>query len=324
MKSCWIVTRDHQSTLEYREVPQPQPRAGELLVEVHATALNRGELIVGGAVHGGPEKIGGGECAGVVHALGEGVAGWRRGERVFGRCRGGFAEYAIIDAHQAMAIPERLSWQQAAAVPISYITAYEMLWPPYGRLAAGEWLLVTGVSAGAGVASVQLARLLGARTIGTSGSAAKIERIVPLGLDVPIVTRGADFAARVLEATGGHGADLALNLVGGSQFAECLRSLARKGRLCVVGYVDGRLSAELDLAAVHAGRLEIYGISNARLSAAEKAAAAAGFARDVLPAIADGRVEPVIDRVFGFDELPAAKAWMDASAMVGKIVVTVR
>lgn len=324
MKSCWIVTRDHQATLEYREVPQPQPRPGELLVEVHATALNRGELIVGGAVHGGPEKMGGGECAGIVRALGAGVQGWQPGARVFGRCRGGFAEYAVIDAHQAMPVPERLSWQQAAAVPISYLTAYEMMWPPYGRLAAGEWLLVTGVSAGAGVASVQFARLLGARTIGTSGSAAKLERIRPLGLEVAIATRGADFAPQVLEATGGHGADLALNLVGGSQFAECVRCLARKGRLCVVGYVDGRLTAELDLGAVHASRLEIYGISNARLSAEEKAAAVAGFRRDVLPAIADGRVEPVIDRVFGFDELPAAKAWMDASAMVGKIVVTVR
>ena len=196
-----------------------------------------------------------------------------------------------------------------------------MLYPPWGSLARGEWLLVTGVSAGAGVASVQLAKLLGARTIGTSGSQAKLDRIRPLGLDVAIATRGADFAERILAATEGHGADVAVNLVGGSQFAECLRALARKGRLCVVGYVDGSLRAEIDLAAVHAKRLQIYGISNAQLPASEKAAAAAGFARDVLPALVDGRIDPVIDRVFGFDDIPAAKACMDSSSMVGKIVV---
>jgi NADPH2:quinone reductase len=125
-----------------------------------------------------------------------------------------------------------------------------------------------------------------------------------------------------MEATGGHGADVAVNLVGGTQFAECVRCLARKGRLCVVGYVDGSLRAEIDLGAVHAKRLQVYGISNAQLPASEKAAAAAGFARDVLPAFVDGRLDPVVDRVFGFDAIPAAKACMDSSAMVGKIVVT--
>jgi NADPH:quinone reductase-like Zn-dependent oxidoreductase len=324
MKSCWIITKDHRPVLEYREVPIPEPKAGELVIEVYASALNRGELVVGGAVHGGPEKIGGNEASGIVHAVGKGVTGWKVGDKVIGRCRGGFAEYALLDAGQAMPMPARLTWQQAAAIPISYITAWEMLYPPYGRLAAGEWLLITGVSAGAGVASVQLGKLLGAKTIGTSGSQAKLDRIVPLGLDVAIATRGADFAPKVLEATGGHGADLAVNLVGGTQFAECVKCLARKGRLSVVGYVDGLLTAEIDLAAVHAGRLEIFGISNARLSAEEKAAATAGFARDVLPAFVDGRLDPVIDRVFGFDEIPQAKECMDTSAMVGKIVVALR
>ena len=324
MKSCWIVTRDHKAVIEYREVPVPQPKPGEVIIEVHASALNRGELVVGGAVHGGPEKIGGNEAAGIVHAIGAGVTNCKPGDRVFGRSRGGFADYATLDAAQVMPMPSRLSWQQAAAIPISYITAYEMLYPPYGRLAKGEWLLITGVSAGAGVACVQLAKLLGAKSIGTSGSAAKLERIKALGLDVAINTRGADFAAKVMEATGGHGADLAVNLVGGTQFAECVRAAARKGRIAVVGYVDGALSAEIDLGAVHAGRLEIFGISNAKLTREEKAAAAAGFARDVMPAIAAGAFDPVIDRDFGFDEIPAARDCMESSAMVGKIVVKVR
>jgi NADPH:quinone reductase-like Zn-dependent oxidoreductase len=235
--------------------------------------------------------------------------------------RGGFAEHAAMFAHQAMPVPPRLTWEQAAAIPISFLTAYEMLYPPYGKLKAGEWLLVTGASAGAGAASIQTAKLIGAQTIGTSGSAEKLAKLKAIGLDVSIATRGADFAAKVMEATGGKGADLIVNLVGGSVFAECVKCLARRGRLAVVGYVDGVLKAELDLAAVHANRYEIFGISNAKLTAGERAQAVRGFARDVLPALADGRIAPLIDRVFAFDELPAAKAWMESSSMVGKIVV---
>jgi NADPH:quinone reductase-like Zn-dependent oxidoreductase len=323
MKSCWIVTKDHQAVLEWRDVPVPQPKPGEIVMRVRASAMNRGEIVVGGAVHGGPEKIGGTEAAGEVHAVGEGVTGVKVGDRVLGRVRGGFAESAVLDAHQVMAMPGKLTWEQAAAIPISYITAYEMLWPPYGKLKAGEWLLVTGASAGAGVASIQLAQLVGAHTIGTSGSAEKLAKLKALGLEVAIATRAADFAAQVKEATGGKGANLIVNLVGGSVFAECVRCLARQGRLAVVGYVDGVLKAELDLAAVHSNRFEIFGISNAKLTPGERAAAAQGFARDVLPAFADGRLAPVVDRVLPFAELPAAKAAMDSSAMVGKIVVRV-
>jgi NADPH:quinone reductase len=323
MKSCWIVTKDHKAVLEWRDAPVPQPKAGEIVIRVHATAMNRGELVVGGVVHGGPEKLGGTEAAGEVHAVGEGVTAFRPGDRVFGRVRGGFAEYAATFAHQVMAMPQRLTWEQAAAVPASFLTAYEMLYPPYGKLKAGEWLLVTGASSGAGVASIQIAKLIGAQTIGTSGSAEKLAKLKTIGLDVAIATRSADFAGKVKEATGGKGADVIVNLVGGSVFAECVNCLARRGRLAVVGYVDGILKAEIDLGAVHANRHEIFGISNAKLTVEERAQAVHGFARDVLPALADGRIEPLVDRVFGFDQLPAAKVCMESSAMVGKIVVRV-
>ena len=323
MKSCWIVVKDHKAALEWRDIPVPQPKPNEIVMRVRATALNRGELVVGGAVHGGPEKVGGTEAAGEVHAAGSAIKNVRVGDRVFGRVRGGFAEYVIVEEAQIIPLPANLSFEEGAAVPISYITAYEMLYPPYGKLKSGEWLLVTGASAGAGVASIQIAKMLGAKTIGTSGSAEKLAKLKAIGLDVAIPTRGADFADKVREATGGAGADLIVNLVGGTQFAECVSCLARHGRLAVVGYVDGSLKAEIDLSAVHVNRFEIFGISNAKLTAAEKAEATRGFVRDVVPAIADGRIKPVIDRVFAFDELPAAKAHMEASAMVGKIVVRV-
>ena len=323
MKSCWIVVKDHKAALEWRDIPVPQPKAGEIVVRVRASAMNRGELVVGGAVHGGPEKIGGTEAAGEVHAVGAGVTAVRTGDRVFGRVRGGFAEYVAMEARQIIPLPSNLTFEQGAAVPISYITAYEMLYPPYGKLKAGEWLLVTGASAGAGVASIQIAKMLGAKTLGTSGSADKLAKLSAAGLDVAIQTRGADFADKVRAATGGNGADLIVNLVGGTQFAECVKCLARHGRLAVVGYVDGSLKAEIDLSAVHVNRFEIFGISNAKLTADERAEATRGFVRDVMPAIADGRIVPYVDRVFEFDELPAAKACMESSGMVGKIVVRV-
>ena len=269
-----------------------------------------------------PEKLGGNEAAGTVHAVGEGVTEFKPGDRVMGRARGAFAEYAVMDSHQVMRVPSRLTWEQAAATPLSFITAYESV-VLFGKLKAGEWLLVTGVSSGAGVASMQIAQVLGARTIGTSGSAEKLEKLKAIGLDVGIKTREPDFAQKVREATGGAGANLAVNLVGGSVFPECLRSLARKGRLIVVGYVDNQHHADIDLSAVHANRFEIYGVSNAKVTAEERAQAARGFARDILPAIESGRITPVVDRVFSFDQLPEAKAYMESSAMVGKIVVKI-
>jgi NADPH:quinone reductase-like Zn-dependent oxidoreductase len=322
MKSWWIVSDHSKSWMEAREVPAPKAEKGQVVVKMHAAGLNRGEITVGGAVHGGPEKLGGTEGAGVVSAVGEGVTAFKVGDRVFGRIRGTFAEYGATFAHQLMPMPQRLTWEQAAGVPAAYTTAYEML-VMFGRLRRGEWLLVPGASSGVGVACIQEAKVIGANVIGLSGSSEKLEKLKAIGLDVGIATRKPDFAGRVKEATGGKGADLVTNLVGGTLFAECIRSMARRGRLAVVGYVDGSLKAELDLNAVHAGRLEIFGVSNQQVTQEERAAAVSGFARDMLPALADGRITPVIDRVYAFDEVPQAKARMESNAQVGKIVVRI-
>ncbi len=322
MKSYWIVTKGHEAVLELREVPQPQPKAGEVLIRVRASGLNRGELIVGGAVHGGPEKLGGNEASGEIQALGPGVSGWKVGDRVIGRVRGAWAPYAVTDVRQVMPMPARLTFEQAAAIPSSFLTSYEAV-VMHGKLQAGEWLLVTGASAGVGVGAIQTAQVLGARTIGTSGSAAKLEKLKSIGLDVGICTRAPDFAKQVLDATGGKGANLAVNLVGGSVFPEILRSLAYQGRVAIVGYVDGQYSAEIDLNATHVNRLQIFGISNAKLLADQRALLPQGFQRDILPALVEGRITPLVDRVFGFDELPAAKAYMESNAMVGKIIVRI-
>ena len=323
MKAGYIVTEGAASRIELRDAAVPEPKANEVLVRVRASSMNRGELFVGagGYARGASgARPGGSEAAGEVERLGPGVAGFAPGERVMGRCKGGFAEYALFDARELMRVPERLSWEEAAAIPITFLVAYDML-VAQGRLRAGEWLLVTGVSSGVGVGALQAGKALGARVIGTSGSGAKLERLKPLGLDLGLATRKGDFGAAVMEATGGKGANLVVNTVGGSVFPECVRALAYEGRLATVGYLDGVLKSEIDLDALHAKRLTLFGVSNKLRSAAERAATVRGFAADLLPAIADGRIVPLIDRVFDFEALPAAKAYMESDAQLGKIVV---
>jgi NADPH:quinone reductase-like Zn-dependent oxidoreductase len=324
VRAYFIAPAVTGTRLELRDVAVPEPGAGELLVKVAAAGLNRGEFIQG---HGVVLSAGaadarpcGTEAAGSVVRTGHGVEGWPPGTRVMGRCKAGFAEYALIDAREAMPVPERLSWEEAAAVPIVFLVTYDML-VEQGTLAAGEWVLVTGVSSGVGVASLQTALALGARVIGTSTSPAKLARLRDLGLHAALDADPARLPAAVRELTGGRGADLAVNAVGGSVFAACIDALAYKGRLATVGYVDGVLHADLDLLALHAKRLRLFGVSNRHRTAGERATTVAGFARDVLPQLASGRIRPLLDSVHAFDALPAAKARMEANAHVGKIVV---
>lgn len=323
MKSYWIKTQAGQTELQLRDVPVPSPGKGDIVVKVHAAGMNRGELFVGGVMHGGAEKPGGTEAAGTVHAIGEGVGGISIGDRIMGRVKspgGGFSEFAAIAAHQAIPIPSNMSDEEAASIPVTFLVTYDMLYP-YGKLKRGEWLLILGASSGVGVSAIQMGRYIGAKVIGTSGAANKLERLKAAGMDHGIQTRTGNFASEVTEITGGHGADLVINSVGGSVFAEAVKALAHKGRLATVGYVDGVFSAALDLNKLHAHRLELFGVSNSRLGPEDRAETVVGFKRDVMPGFARGELKSIIDRVFPFDEMPAAKAYMESNEQVGKIVI---
>ncbi len=290
-------------------------------MRVRAAGLNRGEFILGHGLHkAGSAKAIGMEAAGEVVTCGAGVSGFKPGDHVMGRCPGAFAEYALMDLREAMAMPARLSWEQAAAIPLTFLVVHDML-VLQGHLQAGQWLLIPGVTSGVGVASLLMAKALGAKVIGTSGSQDKLDRLKTLGLDLGLRTRSPDFHDAVMQATGGQGVNLVVNTVGGSVFAECVRSLAFQGRLATVGYVDGVLKAEIDIEALHAKRLTLFGVSNKLRTADQKAEFIPAFKTQILPLLNAGSITPVVDRVLPFDQLAQAKAVMDANQHLGKIVL---
>ncbi|ANH70339.1 zinc-binding alcohol dehydrogenase [Mitsuaria sp. 7] len=326
MRGYTLQHHDGHAELVLREdLPRPVPGPGQLLIRVRAAGLNRGEFLAGHGLHGaggagGAPKPVGAEAAGEVIEVGGGVQGWRVGDRVMGRCAGGFADFALISEAEALHVPEALDWTAAGAIPLTFLVVYDML-VVQGRLMAGETLLVAGGSSGVGVAALSAAKAMGATVIATSGSATKLARLKTLGLDLGLETRAPEFATAVREATDGRGADLAIDTVGGTVFAECVRSLGFQGRLAMVGYVDGVLKAELDLEALHARRLHLFGVSNKLRTPRQRAEPVPGFRTDWLPLFADGRLRPVVDRVFRFEDLAQAKASMEHAEHLGKIVL---
>ncbi len=324
MKSWFLRSDTKPSTLELRDMPVAEPKAGEIRVRVRAASLNRGEFLSSPALgHGAPAAApAGSDCAGEVDAIGADVTGWKIGDRVMGTARGAYAEYAMFDARLANIAPPILSWEEAAAAPITFMTTHDMLFAQ-GHLKAGEWLLVTGVSAGVGVACLQTAKAMGAKVIGTSGSRAKLDRLKAIGLDIGIETRKPDFAEAVLDATGGKGADLVVNNVGGSVFAECIKCMAFQGRLATVGYLDKTFTAEIDLATLHSKRLHLFGVSAKHRPVHERAAMQPRFRSDLLPMLADGRIKPLVDKVFSLDDLQKAREFMESNSQVGKIVIKI-
>src|SRR4051812_42158473 len=176
MQSWWMQMTDTQTILELRDAPKPEAGPGQLLVRLHAAGLNRGEFVLGHGLHGAPGswKAIGGEGAGEVVKAGPGVTGFKPGDRVMGRCPGAFSEYAVMDTAEAMPVPASLSWEQAAAIPLTYLVSFDMV-VLQGRVKAGDWVLINAVSSGVGVSSLQLAKLHGAKVIGTSTTAAKLD-----------------------------------------------------------------------------------------------------------------------------------------------------
>lgn len=326
MKAVTLPRFGGPEVLTLAEVPDPAPARGEVLVRVRATALNRADIMQRLGRYPAPvgttQLVPGLEYAGEIVALGEGVQGWQKGERVFGIVGGGaHAELVAAHASTLARIPERLSWEEAAAVPEAFITAHDAL-VTQGALAAGERVMVHAVGSGVGLAVVQVARTLGAPVFGTARTPEKLERARDFGLDAGVVA-GAQLGA-IAEAarawSDGAGVNVIVDLVGGAYVPVGIGALAPRGRLIVVGLVAGS-EATVSLRDILSRRLTIRGTALRSRTTAEKAEATRLFAAAVLPHLATGTVRPVVDRVLPLHRVREAHVAMQGDETFGKIVL---
>jgi NADPH2:quinone reductase len=306
------------------ETPAAGP--GRVLIRVAATSVNRPDVVQRQGNYPPPpgeSAILGLEAAGTVAAVGPGVAGFANGERVFALLGGGgYAELAAAHAEHVMRIPPNVSFEEAACICETYITAYMNLFLN-ARLADGETVLLHGGGGGVTTAAIQIVKVLAprARTIVTT-STGKVERVARLGVDVVIDYTAEDFADAVLRATDKRGADVILDHIGGAYLAQNQKALAVYGRLALIGVMGGR-KAELDLGRVLAQRQSILGSVLRPRSPEQKAQIIRAFERDVLPYFASGKIAPLIHATYPLARAADAHRAMEASSHFGKLVLKV-
>lgn len=324
MRAVLIQEPGGPEVLRLGEVPDPAPSPGEILVRVRATALNRADLLQRRGFYPPPPgihpQIPGLEFAGRVEAAGAGVTEFQPGQRVMGLLPGaGYAGKVVTPERLALAIPENLSYEEAAGIPEVFLTAYDAL-HLQGGLGPGQTLLLHGAGSGVGTAALQLCRLTGATSIGTSRSRAKLDRCLELGLNHAIFTAREDFREPVLELTGGRGVDLVLDMVGAPYLEQNLSCLAPRGRLILIGLLGGP-SAVVDLSRILKQSLRIRGTVLRPRPVEEKIRLSQEFRRRILPFFESGALTPVIDRVFPLEEAAQAHSWMERNRNFGKIVL---
>jgi NADPH2:quinone reductase len=307
------------------ERPVAVPGAGEVLVKVAAAGVNRPDVMQRKGQYpppAGATDIPGLEIAGEVVALGPGVTRWKLGDQVMALVvGGGYAQYCPAHESHCLPVPPGLSVTEAAAIPETFFTVWYNMFER-GRLKAGETLLVHGGSSGIGTAAIQLAKVAGARVITTAGSQEKCAACQKLGADVAVNYKTEDFVAATKAATGGTGADVILDMVGGDYVERNYEAAAVEGRVVQIAF-QGSYKATVDFRRIMLKRLTHTGSTLRARSVADKGTIARGVEGHVLPLLADGRVKPVIDSSFPLAQAAAAHARMESSLHIGKIVLTV-
>lgn len=329
MKAVFIKGAGGPEVLEAREVADlAAPTANQVLVRVHAAGINRADILqrMGHypAPPGAPADIPGMEFAGEVAAVGETARQWSVGQRVFGIVAGGaYAEFVTTSEDHLAEIPEGLDWNSAAAIPEAFITAHDAMFTRAG-LCSGEAVLIHAVGSGVGLAAAQLARAAGALVIGTSRTADKLESAAEFGVDVPVWVESDPVALiePVMQATGGAGANVIVDLVGGKYFDANVRAAAPRGRIVLISTASGA-KTEINLGAVMTKRLNIMGTVLRGRSAEEKATATRLFAEQVVPLLARGVVRPVIDSIFPLEHVAEAHHRVESNETFGKVVLAV-
>jgi NADPH2:quinone reductase len=305
--------------------PLPRPADREVLVKIAAAGVNRPDVMQRQGLYPPPKgatDIPGLEIAGEVVALGAGVERWKLGDQVMALVvGGGYAEYCPAHESHALPLPHGLSLIEAAAIPETFFTVWHNAFER-GRLRAGETLLVHGGSSGIGTAAIQLAKAFGARVVTTAGSAEKCNACRRLGADVAVNYKSEDFVAATKAATGGKGADVVLDMVGGDYIERNYEAAAIEGRVVQIAF-QGSPKATVDFRRIMLKRLTHTGSTLRARSIPDKGAIARGVEEHVLPLIAAGKVRPVMDSTFPLAQASRAHARMEAGSHIGKIVLAV-
>ena len=326
MQAIEIAQPGGPEVLRLCDRPVPVAGAGELLIRVAASGINRPDVLQRTGnypVPPGAPDIPGLEVAGVVvsgDAAAMAAAGMAVGDRVCALVAGGgYAEYCVAPVAQCLPVPAGLSDVEAASLPETFFTVWSNVFDR-GRLQAGETLLVQGGTSGIGVTAIQMAKAFGARVMATAGSDAKAQACLALGADQAINYKTQDFVREVAEATNGQGVNVVLDMVAGSYVARELECLAEDGRLVIIA-VQGGVKAEINAGAVLRRRLTITGSTLRPRPVAFKGAIAQNLRQHVWPLLESGRIKPVIYQVFAPSEAAAAHALMESNQHTGKLML---
>ncbi len=324
MKAIVVEKPGGAEQLKLADVPDPTPGPNDVLVRVHASALNRADTLQREGnypAQSGASEILGLELSGEVIEAGANVDRFGPGDRVYGLSGGGgYGELAAFHQDLAMRIPESWDFATAASIPEVFFTSNTAL-RTLGSLQAGERVLVHAGGSGIGISAIQIAKLVGAEVLITAGSATKCERAADLGADVTINYREQDFAEAVRELTL-DGVDLILDVVGADYWQRNLDSLARGGRLVLVGLMGGTRS-EINLGQILSRRLQVFGTVMRSRSLEDRVQITRDYIEFLQPALVDGRMSTVIDSVFPLREAAEAHRYMEANQNFGKIVLDV-
>jgi putative PIG3 family NAD(P)H quinone oxidoreductase len=325
MKAIQITEPGGPDVLEWTEAPDPVPSAGEVLIEVTASAVNRADLLQRAGHYPPPpgaSEILGLECSGRIAALGDGVTEWAVGDEVCALLAGGgYAQLVAVPAGQVLPAPKGVDLVSAAGLPETVCTVWSNVFMGAG-LQPRETLLVHGGAGGIGTTAIQLAKALGARVVATAGSPEKVARCRELGADAAINYRTEDFVERLREITAGHGADVILDNIGAAYLGRNVEALAVNGRLVVIG-LQGGVRGELDLGRLMAKRAAILSTGLRARPVAEKATIVASVREHVWPLTESGTLTVVADQRFPMAEAAAAHRLVESSGHVGKVLLVV-
>jgi putative PIG3 family NAD(P)H quinone oxidoreductase len=310
--------------LTVTQLDDPVPAAGEVVIDVVGTAVNRADTLQRQGFYPPPKgasDVLGLECSGTISAVGPDVEGWQVGDEVCALLAGGgYAEKVAVPAGQVMPVPDGIDLVTAGALPEVACTVWSNVFM-VGGLQPEETLLVHGGAGGIGTMAIQLAHALGARVAVTAGSAEKLELCRSLGADVTINYREQDFVEEIRNATGGRGADVILDNMGAAYLGRNVDALATEGRLVIIG-MQGGTKAELDIGKLLRKRGAVVATSLRARPVADKAAICAAVVEHVWPLVADGTVKPVVHTTLPLERAGEAHQLMEDSGHVGKIVLT--